>query len=108
MIFLEKHEKADSEDSAKWKKVKGKPGKINELILKTKGNLKEGPDNINSHLWFMLSFNWLVVIWRKREGVRLKLDVQSQGGGRILDVDRQGCGGLENWTILMDVIYVSS
>ena len=30
-------------------------------------------------------------------GVRLKLDVQGQGGGRILDVDRQGgVGGLEN------------
>ena len=32
------------------------------------------------------------------------------GGGRILDVDRQGggWGGLENWTIFVDVICVSS
>ena len=28
------------------KKVKGKPDKINELVLKTKADLKEGPDNI--------------------------------------------------------------
>ena len=27
-------------------KVKGKPGKINELILKTKTDLKEGPDTM--------------------------------------------------------------
>ena len=31
------------------KEVKGKPDKINELMLKTKADLKEGPDNINSH-----------------------------------------------------------
>ena len=35
-----------SEASAKWKKVKGKPDKINGLILKTKADLKEGLDNI--------------------------------------------------------------
>ena len=35
------HEKADSEASAKWKEVKGKPHKINELILKTKFSAKE-------------------------------------------------------------------
>ena len=28
-----------------------------------------------------------------RVGVRLKLDVQGQGGGRLLDVDGQGGGG---------------
>ena len=39
----------------------------------------------------------------------MKLDVQGQRGRRILDVDGQGgWGGLENWTILMDVIRVSS
>ena len=38
----------------------------------------------------------------------MKLDVQGQGGGRILDVAIQGGWGLENWTILMDVIFVSS
>ena len=30
----------------KWKEVKGKPDKINELILKTKAYLKEEPDII--------------------------------------------------------------
>ena len=32
--------------SAKWKEVNGKPGKINKLILQTKTDLKERPDNI--------------------------------------------------------------
>ena len=31
-----------------------------------------------------------------RGGVRLKLDFQGQGSGRILDVDEQGVGDLEN------------
>ena len=34
------------EASAKTKKVNGNPDKINELILKTKADLKERPDNI--------------------------------------------------------------
>ena len=33
--------KKQSEASSKWKKVKGKPDKINELILKTKADLKQ-------------------------------------------------------------------
>ena len=41
-------------------------------------------------------------------GIRVKLDVQSQGDERILNVDGQGGGCIENWTILMDVICVSS
>ena len=36
----------NSEASAKWKEIKGKPDKINGLILKTKADLKEGPNNI--------------------------------------------------------------
>ena len=39
------------------KKSKGKSDKVNELILKTKADLKEGPDNINSHPWIMFYFN---------------------------------------------------
>ena len=42
----------------------------------------------------------------------MNLNVQGQGVGRILDVDGQGVGGgggvVENWTIFMDVICVSS
>ena len=48
----------------------------------------------NSHPWIMFSFNWLVITLRG--GVRLKLDFQGQGSGRILDVDEQGVGDLEN------------
>ena len=40
------HKNTDSEASAKWKEVKGKPGKINELVLKTKADLKEGPGRV--------------------------------------------------------------
>ena len=36
----------NSDTSANQKEVKGKPEKINGLILKTKTDLKEGPDNI--------------------------------------------------------------
>ena len=92
------------------KKVKGKPDKINELILKTNANLKEGPGK----MIVMLGLCFLLIDWLSFEeggGVRLKLDVQCQEGGRILDVDGQGVkwgGGLENWTIFMDVTCVSS
>ena len=36
----------DSEVSAKWKEVKRKLDRINELILKTKADLKKRPDNM--------------------------------------------------------------
>ena len=39
----------------------------------------------------MFSLNWLAIIWRGG-GIRLKLDVQGEGGGRILNV--AGKGGL--------------
>ena len=35
------YEKPDSVDSAKCKEIKEKPGKINELTLETKADLKE-------------------------------------------------------------------
>ena len=35
---------------------------------------------------------------------RLKMDVQGQWSGRILDIDGQGVEGLEIWTIFMDLI----
>ena len=39
--------------------------------------------------------------------VRLTLDVQGQGGGRILDVDGQGgVGDPENWTIFKDIRFI--
>ena len=51
MIFLgncshksiNKPEKTDSKGLAKWKEFKVKPDKIDKLIMKTKGDLKEGP-----------------------------------------------------------------
>ena len=50
MIFLDnctlKSIKPHDEASTRWKEVKENPDKINELILKTKADIKEGPDNI--------------------------------------------------------------
>ena len=53
----------------------------------------------NSYPWIMFSFNWLAVIWRGGR-VRLKLDVQGQAGGNILDVAGQegrGSSKLDNF-----------
>ena len=43
----------------------------------------------------MFSVDGVVIIWRERSGggICLKLDVQVQGGGRILDVAEQGGWG---------------
>ena len=38
----------------------------------------------NNHPWIMISFNWLVIIWGR--GIRSKVDVQSLGSRRTLDV----------------------
>ena len=40
--------------SAKTKNVNGKPDKINELILKTKADLKETLIAYNSHPWIIV------------------------------------------------------
>ena len=60
----------------------------------------------NSYPWIMFSFNLLFFIWRGRGFIwnwTSKVNF-----GKILDIDGQGGGGLENWTIFMDVICVSS
>ena len=44
----------------------------------------------------MFPLNWLAIIWRGG-GIRLKLDVQGEGGGRILDV--AGKGGWGSWKL---------
>ena len=59
--------------------------------------------------WFSFCFDFVRshgIIWKG--GVRLKLDVQGQGGAKILEADGQGDGGVENWTIFIEVICVSS
>ena len=50
------------------KKSQKKAIQYNELILKTKAVLKEGPDNIyNSHPWiiYIIVILGLVIIWRR-------------------------------------------
>ena len=54
----------------------------------------------SSHPWIMFSVNWLVIIWSGGGEVCLKLDVQGQEGGRILDVDGQG-----GWSVLKIVQF---
>ena len=89
------------------KRNQGITGKIKELILKRKTDLKEGLiiDNSNLCIMFFLIDWLLVIIWRRGGGVRLKLDVQRQEGGIFLDVDGQGVWGLEN---CLDVKRISS
>ena len=99
---------------AKRKEVNGKPGKINELIQKTKADLKERPDNIILiiGLCFLL-IDWLSFGERDRDEARSKLDVQGQGVEEFRWKNEEcswtrGVGDLENWTIFMDVMCVSS
>ena len=50
----------------------------------------------------ILELCFLLIDWLsfgEKGGVRLKLDVQGQGCGRIVDVNGQGGGGFESWTI---------
>ena len=74
------------------KRSKGKPDKINELILKTKTDPEEGPDNLNSHPWIMFSFNWWFINWRGGGG-SFEIGHPRSRGQRILDVDGQGDEG---------------
>ena len=75
------------------KKSKESQTKLMSWYWKRKLTWRKDLITYNIRPWIMFSFNWLVVIWRG--GCRLKLDVQGQGGGRILDVD--GHGG---WVVL--------
>ena len=77
----------------KWKEVKIKPDKNNELIPKRKAAWSKDLITYNSHPWIMFFFNVLVIIWRVGV-VYLKLDVQGQGGRRILDLDGRGEWGV--------------
>ena len=71
------------------KRVKGKPDKINELILKMKTEMKKGMIIYNTHHWIMLTS----LGFHLERDVHLKLDVQVQGGRNILDLDGQGGEG---------------
>ena len=77
------------------KKSKESQTRLKSWYWKRKPTWRKDLITYNNHPWVMFSFNWLVIIWRRGEGVgiRLRLDVQGQGGGRILDVDGQGGGG---------------
>ena len=71
---------------------------INELMLKTKADLKEGPDNIYSHPWREKEGEGSFEIGRPR----------SRGWKNIERRWKRGLGGLENWTIFIDIICASS
>ena len=63
--------------------------KLMSWYWKGKPNWRKDLITYNSHPRITFLFNCLVIIWRGR-GFRLKLDVQGQGVGRILDVAGQG------------------
>ena len=90
-----------------WKEIEGKPYKINELILKGKADLKD-LISYNSHPWIMFSFNLLVIIWRGGFVWDWTSKVKGRGGrGNVGRRWTRRVGGLENWTIFMDVLCVS-
>ena len=69
------------------KKSKESQTRLMSWYWKRKSTWRKDLITYNNNPWIMFSFNWLVIIWRG--GVRLKLDVQGQGSGRILGVDQQ-------------------
>ena len=84
----------NSKASAKWKEVKGKSDRLIDWYWKLKLTCRKVMIIYNSHPWIMLSFNWLVIIWRERRG-------GGGGGGRVVrcrKLDLQGQGVEEFWT----------
>ena len=83
------------------KEVKGRPDKINELIL------REDRITYNSHPWIMFSLKLLVFICREGGSFEIGRPRSKEWKhfGRRSTI---GVGDLENWTIFMDVICVSS
>ena len=68
VIFLDNvwsHEKAGSEASAKWKKPKESQTRLMSWYWKGKPTWRKDLITYNSHPWIMLSFNCLVIIWRR-------------------------------------------
>ena len=61
----------------------------------------------HSHPWIMFSFNWFVIIWILGGGFVWDW-ISKFNGVENFGYNGQEGGGLENWTIFMDVICVSS
>ena len=55
--------------------------------MKTKTDMKNDMIIYNTHRWIMFSNS---IGFHLESGIRLKLDVQGQGGRQLLDVDGQG------------------
>ena len=91
------------------KKPVGRQSRLMSWDWKRKPTWRKDLIAYSSHPWILFSFNWLAIIWKR--GILLKLDVEDQGGGRILDVGGQRewrWRVTENWTIFLGVICVSS
>ena len=93
--------------SAKWMKVKSQT-RLMSWYWEQKPSCRKDLIKCNGHPWIMLSFNWLVIIWRGRGkggggGVRWSRGWKNFGRSWTR---RVGC--LENWPILMDIICVLS
>ena len=78
--------------SAKWMKVKSQT-RLMSWYWEQKPSCRKDLIKCNGHPWIMLSFNWLVIIWRGR-GKGGGGAFVGQGDGRILDVAGQGGWGV--------------
>ena len=88
------------------KKSKESQTRLNELPLKTKTDLKEGPDNIT----VLVGLCFLLIDgFSFREGGSFEIGRSKLRGWKNFGRKwTRGVGGLENWTIFMDVVCVSS
>ena len=62
--------------SDKWIKSMERKTKLMSWYWGQKPTCRKDLITCNSHPWIMFYFNWLVINWRERRGVCLKLDVQ--------------------------------
>ena len=70
-IYKSKRRRYNTEVSAKWTEVRGKSGKINWLILKTKADLKEKPwKRFNS--WYATTYKMSPTIWYMKNASKVQ------------------------------------
>ena len=80
-----------NENEKKWKKSQTW---LMSLYWKRKPTWKKDLITYSSYPWIMF---FLMIGYYLERGVRLKLDVQGQGGERVLDIDGQG--GWGSWKL---------
>ena len=77
------------------------------LYWKQKPTWRKDLITYNSYPWIMFSFKWLFIIWRGGSSFEIGR-IRSRGWKNFERWWKRGVGDLENWTIFIDVIWVSS